>query len=170
MKKQSVSTVLRALNAGGVRYLVAGGLAVNAHGFLRFTADVDLVVELEPENIRKAFAALESVTYRPSVPVTVEAFADTGTRKGWIRDKGMRVLQFYSDKHRETPVDVFVEMPFPFGREYGKALVKDLIGKVEIRFVSLTTLLRMKKSAGRPKDLEDIRELRRQRKNHGKTP
>ena len=34
-----------------MRYLVAGGLAVNAHGFLRFTKDVDLVIELVPDNI-----------------------------------------------------------------------------------------------------------------------
>ena len=41
-----------------VRYLVAGGLAVNVHGYLRFTKDVDLVVQLESDNIRRALAAL----------------------------------------------------------------------------------------------------------------
>ena len=44
-----------------VRYLVAGGLAVVAHGYLRFTADVDLIVDLEPANVTRAVAALESL-------------------------------------------------------------------------------------------------------------
>ena len=40
MTASSVATLVRALNDAGVRYLIAGGLAVAAHGHLRFTADV----------------------------------------------------------------------------------------------------------------------------------
>ena len=47
-----------ALEAGGVRYLVAGGLAVGAHGYLRFTKDVDIVIQLIPDNIERTFTAL----------------------------------------------------------------------------------------------------------------
>lgn len=39
--------ILAALNARGVRYVVVGGFAVAAHGVVRATADLDLVVELE---------------------------------------------------------------------------------------------------------------------------
>jgi hypothetical protein len=41
MKLASVEALVAALEEAGVRYLVAGGLAVNAHGYLRFTHDVD---------------------------------------------------------------------------------------------------------------------------------
>ena len=41
MKLTSFEAIVRALNAANVRYLVAGGLAVNAHGYARFTNDVD---------------------------------------------------------------------------------------------------------------------------------
>lgn len=34
--------VLRTLNEHEVRYLVVGGLAVVAHGYVRFTKDLDL--------------------------------------------------------------------------------------------------------------------------------
>ena len=37
MKVGSFEAVIQALEGAGVRYLVAGGLAVNAHGYLRFT-------------------------------------------------------------------------------------------------------------------------------------
>jgi hypothetical protein len=41
MRLASVEAIVRALARGDVRYLIVGGLAVNAHGFLRFTKDID---------------------------------------------------------------------------------------------------------------------------------
>src|SRR5712691_11919572 len=89
MKLGSFDLLVRALDSAGVRYLVAGGLAVNAHGYLRFTRDVDLVLQLAPENIVSAFGALEGIGYRPLVRVTAADFADVAKRTAWIRDKGM---------------------------------------------------------------------------------
>jgi len=62
-------------------------------------------------------------------------------------------------------VDVFVAEPFPFDEEYARALQKELSGGIVVRFVSLQTLLRMKKEAGRPQDLFDIEELKHRLKN-----
>lgn len=160
MKASTIRAIVSALNRKRVRYLVVGGLAVNAHGVLRFTADLDLVVQLEAANVRRGFEALRSLGYRPMVPVTAEGFGDAATRRRWIRDKGMRVLRFCSDAHRETLVDLFVEEPFPFAKEYRACLRKRLAGMAPARFVSLRTLIRMKEQAGRPKDLVDLHDLR----------
>ena len=160
MKLASLEAIIRALNAEGVRYLVAGGLAVSAHGYVRSTQDVDLVIALDPENILRAFGALATLGYRPLVPITGEQFADAGLRHQWIRDKGMRVLNFYSDRHRETNVDLFVAEPFDFGREYANAMRGDLAPGVDVAFVSLPTLIAMKEEAGRPRDRDDIEHLR----------
>jgi hypothetical protein len=160
MKLASFEAIVRALGDAGVRYLVAGGLAVNAHGLLRFTKDADFVIQLVPDNILRTFAALRSIGYRPLVPVTAEQFADQATREGWIRDKGMQVLQFWSNQHQETPIDVFVTDPFPFDEEYDRALIKPLYGTIEVRFVSIRTLIRMKEAAGREQDRVDIEHLR----------
>jgi hypothetical protein len=160
MKLGAFESLVRALDEAGVRYLVAGGLAVNAHGYLRFTKDVDLVVQLHAENIMAAFTALEGIGYRPLVPVSAEQFADAAKRNGWIRDKGMTVLNFWSEQHRETPVDVFVTDPFDFDEEYARALVKPL-GTVPVRFVSIPALIRMKELASRPQDKIDIEYLRK---------
>jgi len=46
-----------ALKATGVRYVVVGGLAVNLHGYQRFTKDVDLVIDLVPKQLMKALQA-----------------------------------------------------------------------------------------------------------------
>lgn len=160
MKVASFESIVRALNEAGVRYVIAGGLAVNAHGYLRFTNDVDVVIQLIPDNINRAFAALADLGYKPVVPVTAEQFADQATREGWIREKGMQVLQLWSDRHRETPIDVFVCEPFPFDEEYARALIKPLYGAVEVRFVSIPTLMKMKEAAGREQDRIDIAHLR----------
>lgn len=167
MKLNSFEAIVRALNEAGVRYLVAGGLAVNAHGVLRFTKDVDLVIQLVPDNITRALDALKTLGYRPLAPVTTQQFADEATREGWRRDKGMQVLQLWSDSHIETPIDVFVHEPFAFDTEYAKALIKPLYGTAEVRFVSLSTLIRMKEAAGREQDKIDIEHLRMRLENDG---
>lgn len=156
----SFDLLVRALEEAGVRYLVAGGLAVNAHGYLRFTRDIDLVLQLAPDNILSAFAALEKLGYKPLVPVSAGEFADAKTRGQWIRDKGMTVLNFWSQSHRDTPVDVFVTEPFPFDEEYVQALIKPL-GSIPVRFVSIPSLIRMKEIAGRQQDRIDIEYLRK---------
>jgi hypothetical protein len=41
MEVRSIEAIVKALNAAKVKYLIVGGLAVNAHGYERFTNDVD---------------------------------------------------------------------------------------------------------------------------------
>jgi hypothetical protein len=159
VKLASFESLAAALEAAGVRYLVAGGLAVGAHGYLRFTKDVDIVIQLIPDNIERTFTALASLGYRPIVPITMKQFSNSELRQSWVRDKGMQVLQFWSDAHRETSVDVFVTEPFAFDEEYARALVTPLHDKLSIRFVSLATLIRMKEEANRPQDRADIEQL-----------
>jgi len=72
----------------------------------------------------------------------------------------MQVLQLWSDSHKETPIDIFVTEPFPFDDEYNHALIKPLYGNIEVRFVSIRTLIQMKESAGRTQDRIDIDHLR----------
>lgn len=168
MKLTSFEALAAALESAGVRYLVAGGLAVGAHGYLRFTKDVDIVVQLVPENIERTFSALASLGYRPIVPITMKQFANSELRASWVRDKGMQVLQFWSDAHRETSVDVFVTEPFLFDDEYARALVTPLNDKLSIHFVSLATLIHMKEEADRPQDRADIEQLRARKEDDAK--
>jgi hypothetical protein len=68
VKLASFEALVRALNDAAVRYPVAGGLAVNAYGYLRFTKDVDFVVQPAPDNVVRAFTAIQLPGYRPMVP------------------------------------------------------------------------------------------------------
>lgn len=168
MKLDSVKDIVKALNRGRVRYLIVGGLAVVAHGYVRFTKDIDLVVQLVPENVRRALRALQGLGYQPAVPVAAEQFADPASRERWIREKGMTVFQLWSDLHRETPIDIFVTEPFDFDREYEGALRKTLTGRLKVRVVSLRTLIGMKEAVGRPEDKIDVEHLREMLNDEGR--
>ena len=167
MRAASVTAILAALREHHVRYVIVGGLAVNAHGFLRFTKDADFVIELVPENILATFSALAGLGYRPNVPITAEQFANLENRQIWIREKGMLVLQFWSDEHRETPIDVFIEMPFDFATEFAAAPTKELRGVGPIPIVTLPTLFAMKRAANRESDRIDLENLRLLHPNEG---
>ena len=160
MKLASFIALVAALEDAGVRYLVAGGLAVNAHGYQRFTEDVDLVIQLRPDNIIAAFRALATKGYKPSVPITAEDFANAALREQWITTKGMTVLNFDSDSHALTSVDVFVTEPFEFDREYQAVNPGHLVSGLPVRFVSIPTLIKMKELVGRPRDADDIQHLK----------
>lgn len=159
MKTASIKAVFRALHGAHVRYIVVGGLAVIEHGFLRQTKDIDLVIELEPANIRLGLEALGSLGYFPRVPIGPAEFANPEMRERWIREKGMLVLNLFSDLHIETPIDIFVRHPFDFTIEFDRCVAEEVDG-VPVHFVSLPTLLQLKAEAGRPHDLIDIEQLR----------
>ena len=159
MRLNTFKKILAALNEADVRYLVAGGLAVVAHGYGRLTFDMDLMIELTPENIKRTFDALGQLGYRPRVPITADQFADEKLRERWIRDKGMMVLNLFSDSFVRTPVDLFVRIPFDFQKAYNSALL-EMLDDVICRFVDIDTLIAMKEQAGRESDLDDVRHLR----------
>jgi hypothetical protein len=159
MTLDSVQAIVAALHDAHVRFLIAGGLAVNAHGVLRFTKNVDVVPQLAPDNIERAFGALAALGYKSSVPVTAAQFADESVRSRWVREKNIAVLQLWSDAHRETPIDIFASEPFNFDVEYARALLKPLVD-IPVRFVCLKTLIQMKEAVGRAQDLADAENLR----------
>jgi hypothetical protein len=109
------------LNEAGVRYLIVGGLAVIAHGYVRLTVDVDLILDLREENLRRAVAALEGLGYTPRAPVPFDQFIDPANRSSWIAERGLTVFSLFSSRHVATEVDLFVEAPLDFDMAYAAA-------------------------------------------------
>jgi hypothetical protein len=150
--------VFAALQHAGVRYLVVGGVAVVLHGHPRFTADIDLVVALTPGNALAAVRALAGLGYRPRAPVDGALFADAAARRRWIDEEGLTVFTLWSPDHPATEIDLFVQEPFPFDVAWARATVADL-GVAKVPVASIEDLIALKRAAGRPKDLEDVRVL-----------
>ncbi len=158
MEFNHLEQIFGALQGAEVRYLVVGGMAVIAHGYVRTTKDIGLVIALEPENLRRALKALTEIGYRPKIPVAATDFADPEKRKSWIREKGMVVFQLISDRFRFEPLDIFVTEPFDFVAEYDRAMWKQINSDVAAPIVGVKQLLDMKRAAARPQDLADIAE------------
>ena len=68
-------------------------------------------------------------------------------------------FQLHSDQHRSTPIDIFVYEPFDFDTEYEQAVLEPLAPGIDARIICLETLLKMKRSANRLKDLADLEAL-----------
>ena len=150
--------VIDAFNSEKVDYIVVGGLAVVLHGHTRLTADVDLVIGLDKTNASKAVEIVSRLGYKPRVPVDPKGFADLKQRTSWIKEKGLTVFSFYKNDNPLIGIDFFVDYPMDFNGLLSRSVVKDL-GKIPVRICSIEDLIQMKRKAGRPKDLEDVRIL-----------
>jgi hypothetical protein len=151
--------VFKAFNKARIKYLVAGGLAVNLYGVPRMTQDLDCLVDLGPENIKKLLKALKSLGYVSRLPVNPELISDPAVRKEWITRKNMKVFSFY---HRRIPVqeiDILITAPVNIELALKKKTIKRA-GKLVIPLVSLRDLIKMKRKAGRLTDLSDIKMLK----------
>ena len=160
MRRDSVVAIVEALNGGQVRYLIVGGLAVVAHGYVRFTADVDLILSMEPQNLRRAVEALTRLEYRPRAPVVFDEFLDATKRREWAQKKNMTVFSLFSESHQATEVDVFLEPPIDFDIAYARAFHQEVAPATTATFCSLQDLIKLKTLSGRPEDEADIAKLK----------
>lgn len=138
--------------------MVVGGVATVLHGYARLTADLDLILDLEPDAAARAMRALAAFGLRPRVPVDAEDFADERIREKWIRDKGMQVFSLFKPDDPLLSVDVFAEPPIEFERLYARSEVCE-IEAVPVRIASIPDLIHLKRLAGRPRDREDVEKL-----------
>jgi len=128
----------RALNAQGAQYVVVGGMAVNHHGFLRATEDIDLVLEKSRENQAKVRAALET-----------------------LPDKAVREME-KDDLDRYLVVRVADEIVVDLMLSAGGVSYEEAVGEIEtvtidgvaIPFASAKLLLKMKQTV-RERDVID---------------
>ena len=140
--------ILRALNGHGVAYVVVGGFAAAAHGVVRATADLDLVVERSWQNAGSLADALQELKAEDATgaktPLTAEVL---------VRRADRRFRTAHGEVHVLNEVG---GVP-----DYGELLPADQIrrGDQNVPVSSLTELRRMKRAAGRLKDRADLAEL-----------
>lgn len=159
--------IFAALENGAVRYVVVGGMATVLHGYARLTADVDIIVDQDPDEARKAIRALAALGFVPRAPVNAEDYADANVRQRWLQDKGMRVLSMWDPQHPMREVDLFVENPIDFDLLYERSQIVTLT-TTTVRIASIEDLIQLKRLANRPEDQRDIEALQaiRRSKRH----
>ncbi|MFH1359607.1 MAG: hypothetical protein ABIJ41_01040 [Candidatus Omnitrophota bacterium] len=146
-----------------VRYVIAGGLAVNLLGSFRSTADLDILVEMSDENLAKIVRILTQKGYRVKQPVDPMGIANTNTRRDWIKNKHMKAFNFYKEEAFKE-VDIIIESPVSFEQAI-KSAKRIKCGQLTLWVMSVDHLIKMKKKANRDIDKIDIYELNRIKRN-----
>lgn len=144
--------LLDRLAVADVRFVVVGGLAVNAWGHVRGTQDLDLVPDPVRSNLDRLAAVLE------------EAGGRVETEHGRLAAGAIRTFLAAGDRTLVDtdlgPVDVLQGLPQipPFSQLDAEAIAVDLGGTV-VRVCSLESLLAMKRASDRPRDRDDVEAL-----------
>jgi hypothetical protein len=130
----------------------------NLRGHLRLTIDTDLVIDLEPAAAARAVEAFRELGLQPRLPVDPLGLADPETRRDWIENRRMQVFSWFDPADPLRVIDVFVAPPIPLDELWERAEPLAL-QRTRVRTASIPDLIRMKRLAGRPQDLEDIAAL-----------
>ncbi|NQS90663.1 hypothetical protein HQ584_12840 [Patescibacteria group bacterium] len=150
--------ILRAFQKQKVKYVLVGGIAVNLLGSLRSTADLDILVEMSDDNLKKIIKILKNQSYRVKQPLDPKKIADKKTREDWIKNKHLKALNFYK-KGDLKEVDIIIESPVSF-EEARRSAICIKVDKLILPVISIDKLIKMKKSTGRAIDKLDIKELK----------
>ena len=143
MSAARYEAIIAALESAGVRYVIAGGFAVNLHGFLRFTKDLDLLIDLSAENASNAMSVLSGFGLKPRVPVALADFADPAKRQDWFENRNMLVFQVWHPEDPFCSVDVFIRNPIAFDDVWARSKRASL-GSTTCRIASIEDLIAMK--------------------------
>lgn len=148
------------LNEERVEYLLCGGIAVNLYGIERATADIDLVLGLNEENLTKFVKVAKKLALKPKAPVKIEELISAEKRQEWKKDKNMKVFSLYDEKAPFFIIDILIDEPFDFSEVYRRK--KEIkFGETVIPIVPIDVLIEMKEKTGRLQDKADVFYLRK---------
>lgn len=150
--------ILKAFHKEKVKYILVGGVAANLLGIMRSTADLDILVEMSDNNLKKIVNILKKRGYQIKQPVDPIGIADKKTREDWIQNKHLRALNFYKKDSFEE-VDIIIDSPVTFEKaKKSTSIIK--AGDIALPVISIDNLIRMKEKTGRETDKFDIKELK----------
>lgn len=141
--------LLRTLSAGGVEFIVIGGVAAALHGSAHLTFDLDVLYRRTPDNFERLARALEPIApYLRGAPRGLPFRLDAATLS---RGLNFTLTTTLGD------LDLLAEVAGDgtYDRLIDEAETMDLDGQ-PVRCVSLPRLIALKRAAGRPKDADSI--------------
>jgi hypothetical protein len=146
-------SLLQALHDHGIRFVIIGGVAVGAHGYVRATADLDLVPDPDPSNLDRLVQILDSL----------EATLPTAGNRRFDPSQDSRIVRRGGNVTAETTfggldvVQLADGVP-GYSQLAADAVESDLLG-VPVRVCSLARLREMKRAQDRAQDRADLENL-----------
>jgi predicted nucleotidyltransferase len=153
LSQPAFDELLRRLVAADARFVVVGGLALGAWGVVRGTKDVDLVVDPEPENLRRV---AEVAVAAGGHVQQGEAFLGTPFSIAAALASGEQV-PIETDLGRLDIVQGLDGVP-SYDELQQRATAAEVLG-VTVVVCSIDDLKAMKRAAGRTRDLADLEDL-----------
>lgn len=151
MKKMDTERLLRLLKENKVFFLVIGASAFPAYGYARATLDIDIFIRPNLANAKRTMKALRQFGYDL---MDLDA-------NDFLKNKILiRQYTVEADFH-----------PFVRGVKFEnvwKNRIRASFGNTEVHFPSLDDMIKMKRAAGRAKDREDLKYLKRIKEKAGK--
>lgn len=144
----------------GLDYVVIGGIAVNLHGYARATGDLDIVVMLKDEDLKKFVSAVRNLGFVPRLPVQLEDLFDAQKRQEWLTQKNMKVFSVYNPKDPIEHIDLMCDEPVSFVEIFKNRVIMRN-DDLAIPIASIADIIRLKEAAGRGRDLSDIEALKK---------
>ena len=144
--------MLRCLNKAGVDYIMVGGWAVNMHGYVRATVDLDIWILADGVNAAKVYAALREF----GAPLSGISTADFA-QEDLIFQIGVAPCR----------IDIITKISgVKYTDAVQRAVSKEIDG-VPVRIIAMEDLIANKLASARTKDLADVEELRGMAKRDG---
>jgi hypothetical protein len=153
-----IAELLQSLSGEFVQYVLVGGLAVQLHGFMRSTFDIDLVLAMNDGNLTRFIAVAKRYGLVPSIPVPIDTLRDANQIEQWHREKGMLAFALREPQIGGSVVDILVRPNVPFEQLMANAVAGELFAQ-KIWIASIDDLITMKRIANRAKDQLDIAAL-----------
>lgn len=144
--------LLRLLTENEVEFIIVGGAAATAHGSARLTLDLDVVYKRSSENIARIVNALRSIKpYLRGAP--------PGLPFDWSIETIAKGLNFTLITTLGA-LDLLGEIVGGGGYDqlFPETIEVEIAG-VNCLCLNLERLIKVKRAAGRPKDLETVAEL-----------
>ena len=147
--------LLGTLSQHNVDFVLVGGMAVQLHGYMRMTYDIDLVLAMNDENLNRFINVAKNLGFSPVIPVAIESLKDADQIERWYREKGMLAFALREPTLAGSVIDVLIRPEVSFDNLLADAVDGELFGR-KIKVASIDHLLIMKRIANRPKDQLDI--------------
>jgi hypothetical protein len=150
MDDDRILDLFRAFAREGVRYKVIGGIALNLHGLVRATEDLDMFVDPTPPNVERLKAALRSVFADPEIEQI--SAADLGGEYPSVQ---------YVPPDQSLSIDILARLGTAFDFDGIEAQDTEIEGIV-VPVATPRMLYRMKRDTVRLQDRADAERLRRE--------
>lgn len=119
------------------------------------TFDLDLIVDLAEDNIRRLVDVLTAEGYRPRLPIPLSELTDSVKREEWVTERNMVAFSLHHPHRPMEEIDLLLVAPIPWDEVAASAITRTLEG-VNVVVVGRATLRAMKAATGREKDRIDV--------------